>query len=95
MSGMFFCIQFRCWMCCWTLAKMVAERDTEVSVHFMSSSRLCKVICTVELRNFSLCGEREGGGQRKGESCRRREREGKRDKQTDRDREKGRETVSK
>ena len=32
----------------------------------MSSSRLCKVICTVKLRNFSLCGEREGGGAEKG-----------------------------
>ena len=65
---------------------MVAERNTEVSVHFMSSSRLCKVICTVKLRNFSLYGEREGGGterEREREGGRPREREGKRDRQTD------------
>ena len=68
---------------------MVAERDTEVAVHFMSGSRLCKVICTVKLRNFFLCGERgeEGGGQReRKKNGGQREREGKRDRQTDRQR---------
>ena len=76
---------------------MVAERDTEVAVHFMSGSRLCKVICTVKLRNFFLCGERgEGGGQREREKRtggreKGKERETDRQTDTDTDREKERE----